>query len=61
MDDNVNFEDTARLIERLIELKKDGWGVAIYPVESHGFRTAASWTDEYKRILRLFETNLLNR
>ncbi len=61
VDDNVNFEDTARLIERLIELKKDGWWVAIYPVESHGFRTTASWTDEYKRILRLFEANLLNR
>ena len=60
VDDNVNFEDTARLIERLIELKKDGWWVAIYPVESHGFRTNASWTDEYKRILRLFETNLAN-
>jgi dipeptidyl aminopeptidase/acylaminoacyl peptidase len=60
VDDNVNFEDTARLIERLIELKKDNWWVAIYPAESHGFRTTASWTDEYKRILRLFETSLAN-
>ncbi len=60
VDDNVNFEDTARLIERLIELKKDGWWVAVYPAESHGFRTSASWTDEYKRILRLFQTSLAN-
>ena len=61
VDDNVNFEDTARLIERLIELRKDHWWVAIYPAESHGFRTAASWTDEYKRILDLFETSLAIR
>jgi dipeptidyl aminopeptidase/acylaminoacyl peptidase len=61
VDDNVNFEDTARLIERLIELKKDNWWVAIYPAEPHGFRTTASWTDEYKRILRLFETSLSTR
>ncbi len=58
VDDNVNFEDTARLIERLIELKKDGWWVAIYPVEPHGFRTVPSWIDEYKRIFGLFEANL---
>jgi len=27
-------------------------------VEDHGFVHASSWTDEYRRILKLFETNL---
>lgn len=47
-----------RLAQRLIELGKDDWGEAIYPVEPHGFRYVHSWRDEYRRILRLFETTL---
>jgi dipeptidyl aminopeptidase/acylaminoacyl peptidase len=58
VDDNVHFQDTARLIERLIELGKDNWEAAVYPVEPHGFRRNDSWTDEYRRILRLFEETL---
>ena len=58
VDDNVLFYDTARLTERLIELGKENWEVAIYPAERHGFQRAASWTDEYRRILKLFEDNL---
>jgi len=27
-------------------------------VEDHGFVEPSSWTDEYKRILKLFEENL---
>ena len=37
------------------------WELAAYPVEDHGFERAASWADEYKRILKLFETNLQSR
>jgi len=55
VDDNVHFEDTARLIQRLIELGKTNWDVAVYPVERHGFVRADSWTDEYRRILALFD------
>jgi dipeptidyl aminopeptidase/acylaminoacyl peptidase len=55
VDDNVHFHDTVRLVQRLIELGKENWEVAIYPVEPHGFRRNDSWTDEYRRILRLFE------
>jgi dipeptidyl aminopeptidase/acylaminoacyl peptidase len=55
---NVHFQDTVRLTQRLIELGKDNWEVAMYPMEDHGFREASSWTDEYKRILKLFEENL---
>jgi dipeptidyl aminopeptidase/acylaminoacyl peptidase len=42
----------------LIELKKENWEMAIYPVEDHGFVEPTSWMDQYKRILTLFETNL---
>jgi dipeptidyl aminopeptidase/acylaminoacyl peptidase len=59
VDDNVNAQDAIRLVQRLIELRKENWEMAIYPVEPHGFRMASSWADEYKRILRLFDTNLL--
>jgi len=58
VDDNVNFQDTARLTQRLIELGKTGWAVAMYPVEPHGFRRVDSWTDEYRRIFDLFEETL---
>lgn len=54
VDDNVHVQDTIRLQQRLIELRKENWEVALYPAESHGFRDAASWSDEYRRILKLF-------
>ena len=57
-DDNVLFADTVRLAQRLIELEKEDWEVAIYPVEPHGFRQPSSWLDEYRRIFKLFETHL---
>ena len=43
------------LTQRLIELKKDNWELAAYPMEDHGFVEPTSWMDEYKRILGLFE------
>ena len=58
VDDNVNFQDTAMLVQRLIELGKRHWQLAIYPVERHGFVRADSWTDEYRRVLDLFEETL---
>ncbi|HEX4568304.1 MAG TPA: alpha/beta fold hydrolase, partial [Vicinamibacterales bacterium] len=58
VDTNVMFQDSVRLVERLIELHKENWTFAPYPVENHGFERAASWADEYKRILKLFEENL---
>jgi dipeptidyl aminopeptidase/acylaminoacyl peptidase len=58
VDTNVHFVDTVRLVQRLIELHKDNWELAVYPVEDHGFKEPSSWTDEYKRIYKLFETNL---
>jgi len=58
VDTNVHFQDIVRLTERFIELGKTGWDLAVYPVENHGFVRPASWTDEYRRIFELFETNL---
>jgi dipeptidyl aminopeptidase/acylaminoacyl peptidase len=58
VDTNVHFQDTVRLVQRLIELRKENWEVAVYPVENHGFVEPTSWADEYKRILALFERNL---
>lgn len=59
VDTNVHFQDIVRLCQRLIELGKDNWELAVYPVEDHAFTTPSSWTDEYKRILGLFEDVLL--
>jgi dipeptidyl aminopeptidase/acylaminoacyl peptidase len=58
VDTNVHFQDTVRLAERLIELRKENWELAPYPVEDHTFDRADSWADEYKRILRLFVEQL---
>jgi len=59
VDVNVHFQDVVRLSQRFIELGKDNWEMAIYPVEDHGFVEPSSWTDEYKRILKLFNETLL--
>ena len=58
VDVNVHFQDTVRLIQRLIELRKENWEAAAYPVEDHSFVEPTSWMDEYKRILKLFEEKL---
>ncbi len=58
VDTNVLFQDSVRLTQRLIELRKENWELAVFPVENHGFERATSWADEYKRILKLFEENL---
>jgi dipeptidyl aminopeptidase/acylaminoacyl peptidase len=58
LDDNVFFQDNVRLVQRLIELKKENFETAIYPVESHGFVQPTSWLDEYRRISKLFERYL---
>jgi dipeptidyl aminopeptidase/acylaminoacyl peptidase len=58
IDVNVHFQDIVRLTQRLIELGKDNWELAVYPLEDHAFTEPSSWTDEYKRIFKLFETTL---
>jgi dipeptidyl aminopeptidase/acylaminoacyl peptidase len=58
MDDNVFYQDSVRLSQRLIEMKKHNWTMASYPLERHGYVQPESWYDQYRRIYELFETNL---
>lgn len=58
IDDNVFFQDSVEMAQKLIELHKDGWELAPYPLERHGFVRPDSWLDEYKRVFRLFEDTL---
>lgn len=55
MDDNVFYQDSVRLAQRLIELRKDNWELASYPLERHGYVQPESWFDQYRRIFKLFE------
>ncbi|HEY2896832.1 MAG TPA: prolyl oligopeptidase family serine peptidase, partial [Gemmatimonadaceae bacterium] len=58
VDDNVHFEDIVRLTQRLIELGKTNWDLAVYPVERHDFVRTTSWQDEYRRIYELFDRTI---
>lgn len=58
IDTNVQFQDVVRLAQRLIELGKENWEFAVFPLEGHGFQEASSWTDEYRRIFELFQEEL---
>ncbi|MEM6320616.1 MAG: prolyl oligopeptidase family serine peptidase [Bacteroidota bacterium] len=58
VDTNVQFQDVVRLSQRLIELGKTNWDVALFPMEGHGFVQSSSWADEYRRIFELFESSL---
>jgi dipeptidyl aminopeptidase/acylaminoacyl peptidase len=51
IDDNVFFKDSVMLTQKLIELRKDKWEIAPYPLERHGFTHPDAWYDEYRRIL----------
>jgi len=57
-DSNVHAQDIFRLTQRLIELGKEDWELAIYPVEGHGFEEPSSWTDEYRRIFELIQESV---
>ncbi len=58
IDDNVFYKDSVMLAQKLIELRKDNWELASYPLERHGFTHPDSWYDEYRRIYELFEKTL---
>ncbi len=57
-DTNVHFQDVVRLSQRLIELKKENWELSVFPLEGHGFIESSSWSDEYRRIFKLFQGTL---
>lgn len=55
-DDNVFFQDTVHMTQKLIELKNPNFQVIFYPLEHHGFEAPTAWLDEYRRIWKLFCT-----
>jgi dipeptidyl aminopeptidase/acylaminoacyl peptidase len=57
-DDNVFFQDSVLVVQRLIELKKENFEFAVYPLDPHGFVHANSWLDEYRRIYKLMNEHL---
>jgi dipeptidyl aminopeptidase/acylaminoacyl peptidase len=59
-DDNVVAQDIIRLSQRLIELEKQNWELALAPIEPHGYHEPSSWLDQMRRIHKLFVTNLSN-
>ena len=58
VDDNVFYQDSVRMAQRLIELRKDNWELASYPLERHAYTQPESWFDQYRRIFKLFERTL---
>lgn len=56
----MHIQDSARLVQRLIELEKD-FEVMYYPAERHNFRTESSQLDYYRRVDRHFRMHLLGR
>jgi dipeptidyl aminopeptidase/acylaminoacyl peptidase len=60
LDDNVFFQDSVLIVQRLIELKKQDFETAIYPLDPHGFVHPASWLDEYRRIYELMNRHVKN-
>ena len=60
VDDNVHFQDAARLVQRLIELRKD-FDVMYYPSEPHTVQSEASRLDQSKRAIRFFDRYLRGR
>ncbi|MGH8166392.1 MAG: prolyl oligopeptidase family serine peptidase, partial [Woeseiaceae bacterium] len=57
-DDNVFFQDSVLVVQRLIELKKENFEFAVYPLDPHGFVHPNSWLDEYRRIYKLMNEHV---
>lgn len=58
LDGNVQFQDAARLEQRLIELEKD-FEVIYYPLEEHVIEAEPALYDFQKRLTKFFERHLL--
>jgi dipeptidyl aminopeptidase/acylaminoacyl peptidase len=58
LDDNVVAQDIIRLSQRLIELEKQNWELALHPIEPHGYKEPSSWLDQLRRIHKLFSDHL---
>lgn len=57
LDDNVFFQQSVQLTQKLIENHKD-FEEMFYPKEFHSFHIQSSWLDQYKRIFNFFEKHI---
>lgn len=57
-DSNVLVEDPMRLVQRLIELKKENWDYHVYPTEGHGLNQESGRLDYFKRLAQFFDQHL---
>lgn len=60
VDNNVMYQDAARLAQRLMELGKD-FDFVTYPIEAHGWTTSWLKRDSQRRMQKLWEEVLLNK
>lgn len=60
IDDNVEFQDAARLVQRLLELGKP-FDMAFYPTEPHVIEGAPTLVDFHKRLAAFFRRHLIDR
>jgi dipeptidyl aminopeptidase/acylaminoacyl peptidase len=58
IDDNVHFQDAARLVQRFIEEGRE-FEVMYYPVERHNFAYESGRFDYYRRMAEFFRRHLL--
>ena len=56
--ETIFFQDSVLVVQRLLELKKENFEIAIYPLDPHGFVHPESWLDEYRRIYKLMDRHL---
>jgi dipeptidyl aminopeptidase/acylaminoacyl peptidase len=61
VDSNVLYQDSVRLSQRLIELKKSRWSLFSYPMENHAWEREDAKLDCLRRISEFFEEALLKR
>lgn len=61
IDNNVPFRDAAQYIEKLIETGNENFDFMMYPSERHAFTKPESWYDEYSRIYRFFQKELVGQ
>jgi dipeptidyl aminopeptidase/acylaminoacyl peptidase len=57
VDDNVHFQDAARLVQKLIELEKP-FEMMVYPTEPHTIETEPSRYDFNRRVVDFFDAHL---
>lgn len=60
VDDNVEFQDAARLVQRLLELHKP-FEMVFHPTEPHVIEGEASLIDFHKRLAAFFRQHLIDK